>query len=441
MGSGTPRVVVLADSDSRWKWAASVARRIAPEHAIDARFLAVATTPTERQIAEVGIVPDTTAVVSCVELLDDPAVHTADLVVLGTTGGTVLSLIHSLGIAWEGSPHRPLLVTGYVGVVYENLVDGLLLRVGSDLILANCAHDAERFRSVYRSIGADPEDIVEAGLPFLGGDPYDPPAVFGAHGRDRQPAGARPFTVTFAVQPSVPGTRAARFGMLEKLARHARLHPDREVLIKLRNRPGEAVTHTERHSYQSLYEELPNPPANLTLVYGDMGEVLDRTDLLVTVSSTAAMESIHRGIPTAILTDYGVREAHGNHYFIHSGLLASWAELDKGLIPAVDPGWAASRGVGHQDPYAAARARIAELRAAAPGTRVPTHPYYTPRSAADYLETLLSRRGLGLDGKALPPSHDRAPTAVRRLIRRGAGGLYQVGRKRVAPVIRRLAKG
>ncbi|GAA2055909.1 hypothetical protein GCM10009757_33270 [Streptomyces cheonanensis] len=440
MGSGTPRVVVLADSDSRWKWAASVARRIAPDHAIDARFLAVATMPTQRQIAEVGIVPDTTAVVDCVQLLDDPAVHAADLVVLGTTGGTVLSLIHALGIAWEGRPHRPLLVTGYVGVVYENLVDGLLLRVGSDLILANCAHDAERFRAVYRSIGADPADIVEAGLPFLGGAPYDPPAVHGAFGRTA-PGAARPFTVTFAVQPSVPGTRAARLGMLEKLARHARLHPDREVLIKLRNRPGEAVTHTERHSYQSLYDELPDPPANLTLVYGDMGEVLDRTDLLVTVSSTAAMESIHRGIPTAILTDYGVREAHGNHYFIHSGLLASWAELDKGLVPGVDPDWAASRGVGHPDPYADARARIAALRAAAPGTLKATRPYYTPQSASDYLETLLARRGLALDGRALPPSSERPDTAVRRLIRRGAGGLYQVGRKRVAPVIRRLAKG
>ena len=50
-------------------------------------------------------------------------------------------------------------------------------------------------------------------------------------------------------------------------------------------------------------------------------------------------------------------------------------------------------------------------------------------------------RRVASDAAALPPSHDRAPTAVRRLIRRGAGGLYQVGRKRVAPVIRRLAKG
>ena len=39
-----------------------------------------------------------------------------------------------------------------------------------------------------------------------------------------------------------------------------------------------------------------------------MGEVLDRTDLLVTISSTAALESLHRRIPTVVLTDLGVRE-------------------------------------------------------------------------------------------------------------------------------------
>lgn len=429
MGSEPPRVVVLADSDSRWKWAALVARKLVPDHAIDARFLYTSTTPSERQIAEVGVEPDTSRVVTYAELVEDPAVNEADVVIFGTIGGTVLSLLHSLGMSWDGRTRRPITVSGYVGVVYENLVDGLLLRVGSDLVLANCAHDAQQFREIYRSVGADPDCVVESGLPFLGGAPYDPEAA----GRDR------PFTVCFAVQPTVPASRAARAQMLEKLQRHARRFPEREVLIKLRNRPDEAVTHLERYSYQTLYDELPDPPQNLKVVYGDMGEVLDRTDLLVTVSSTAAMEAIHRGIPTAILTDYGVREAHGNHYFVHSGCLASWAQLDEGLIPKADPKWARSRGIGQRDPFIAARARLRQLRSRPTLPRV--RPYYTPQNASDYLESLLGRRGLGLSGRPLPQARPSSQTAVRRLIRRGAGGLYQVGRKRVAPVIRRLADG
>ncbi|WP_326597165.1 DUF6716 putative glycosyltransferase [Streptomyces sp. NBC_01803] len=432
MGSAVPRAVVLADSDSRWKWAAHAARKLAPRHAIDARFLLTSTTPTERQIAEVDVAPDTSRFVTCAELLDDPALAEAELIVVGTIGGTVLALIHSLGMAWDGASRRPVVASGYVGALYENLVDGLLLRVGSDILLANGPDDATRFRDIYRGIGADPFSVVEAALPFLGGRRYDPSAV----GR-----GDRPFTVCFAVQPTVPASRAARAGLLDKLQRHARRFPDREVLLKLRVREGETTSRIERFPYQELYDELPDPPPNLKVAHGDMGQVLDRTDLLVTVSSTAALEAVHRGIPTAILTDYGIREAHGNHFFLHSGALASWAQLDEGLVPRVSHEWAARQGIGPRDPYAAARTRFAQLTARSSLPRM--RPYYTPRNASDYLETLLMRHGLGLSGRPLPGGAAGAggPTAMRKLIQRGADGLYRVGRARVAPVIRRLAQG
>ncbi|NJQ06698.1 DUF6716 putative glycosyltransferase [Streptomyces lonarensis] len=430
MGSAAPRAVVLADSDSRWKWAALVARRIAPDHAIDARFLRSGTAPSQRQIDEVGIVPDTTATLDYTDVPTDPAVSAADVVVLGTTGGTMLTMIHTLGRAWRDHPSRPALVTGYVGVIYENMVDGLLLRCGSDLVLANSAHDAARFRDVYTSLGIDPAGVVETALPFLGGTPHDP----GAAGRDR------PFTVTFAVQPSVPGTKAARLSLVRHLARHARLHPDREVLLKLRNQPGEAVTHTERFPYQELLRSLPDAPPNLRPVYGDMGSVLDRTDLLVTVSSTAAVESVHRSIPTAVLSDFGVREAHGNHFFVHSGLLTSFADLDAGHVPTVRPEWAAEHGIGRADPYRAARERLAHLRDGGP--LAPPRPFYTPERSGDYLETLVGRRGFALDGTPLTGSPTAArPPALKRIVRRGAGHLYRFGRNRLAPAVRRWQQG
>lgn len=415
-----PRVAVLADSDSRWKWAATVARRIAPEHALDAYFLRSETTPSQRQIDEVGIVPDTTATVDCADLLDDPDLARADVLVLGTTGGTMLTMLHGLGIAWRERTDRPVVVTGYVGVIYENLVDGLLLRGGSDIILANSTHDAERFREIYTALGVDTGPIVEAALPFLRGEPHDPEAA----GRDR------PFTVCFAVQPSVPGSRAGRLSLLRRLAGHARLHPDREVLIKLRNQPGEAVTHTERFPYPQLLRQLPDVPPNLRVVYGEMGTVLDRTDLLVTVSSTAAMEAIQRAIPTAILADYGVREAHGNHFFVGSGLLTSWDALDAGELPTADPAWTARHGIGARDPYLAARERLAKLRATGP--LPPLRPYYTAERGGDYLRLLINRRGIGVDGRPLPVTGPAARPALRRWLRVRAGRLYRAGRSRLA---------
>jgi hypothetical protein len=422
------RIAVLADSDTRWKWGASVARQIAPEHALDAVFLRTRATPTERQLTEIGIVPDTRREVTAAELVDDEELSAADVVVLATVGGTTLALAHSLGIAWEGRERRPVTVTGYVGVVYEKMVDGLMTRAGTDLVLANSAYDADRFRSAFASVGVDPDSVVECALPFLGGEPY-------------VPSTERPFTLTFAVQPSVPKGRESRLKLLERAAAHARRHPDRLVLMKLRSLPGEHTTHVEADPYQVLIEKLTEPaPANLRLVYGNMGEVLDHTDLLVTVSSTAALESMHRGIPTAILTDFGVREAHGNHYFVHSGCLASWDDLDAGALPRVDPVWAARQGIGKTDPYAAARARVAALSAAG---RLPAlRPYYSLQRAGAYLCGILERNGLDEKGRPLAlapggggPSPLRA--VVRRAARSSAKSLYRVGREKVAPALRR----
>ncbi|WP_200300623.1 DUF6716 putative glycosyltransferase [Streptomyces adelaidensis] len=422
------RIAVLADSDTRWKWGAAVAQQLAPDHALDAYFLSGRSTPTERQLAEIGIVPDTRREISAAELVDDEELAAADLVVMALLGGTVLTLTHSLGLAWEGREHRPITVTGYVGVVYEKMVDGLMTRAGSDVVLANSAYDAGRFRKAFTSVGIDPDTVVECALPFLGGDPY-------------LPSGERPFTLTFAVQPSVPKGKSARLALLERAAAHARRHPERQVLIKLRSMPGEATTHVEADPYQLLVEELAEPaPANLQLVYGNMGEVLDRTDLLVTVSSTAALESMHRGVPTAILTDFGVREAHGNHYFLHSGCLASWDDLDAGALPQPDPAWSAAQGIGKSDPYAAARARVAALRAGGPLPAL--RPYYTPQRAALYLGDLLRRHGLDEKGRSLPAAlggsdPSRVKAAVRRVARSGAKSLYRVGRQRVAPTLRK----
>ncbi|MFF4353678.1 DUF6716 putative glycosyltransferase [Streptomyces sp. NPDC001530] len=422
------RIAVIADSDTRWKWGASVGRQIAPEHALDAVFLRTRATPTERQLAEIGIVPDTRRVVTAAELVDDEELAGADVLVMATAGGTTLALTHSLGIAWQACERRPVVVTGYVGVVYEKMVDGLLTRAGTDVVLANSAYDADRFRAAFASVGVDPDTVVECALPFLGGDPY-------------APSPDRPFTLTFAVQPSVPKGREARLKLLERAAAHARRHPDRLVLMKLRSLPGEHTTHVEANPYQALIEELAEPaPANLQLVHGNMGEVLDRTDLLVTVSSTAALESMHRDIPTAILTDFGVREAHGNHYFVHSGCLASWDDLDAGALPRVDPVWAARQGIGKRDAYAAARARLGALRGA--GVLPPLRPYYSPQRAGAYLGGILERNGFDEKGRPLsvPLGGGGAGpvrAVVRRVARGGAKSLYRVGREKVAPALRR----
>ncbi|NJQ00637.1 DUF6716 putative glycosyltransferase [Streptomyces zingiberis] len=488
-----PRVAVLADSDTRWKWGALTAHRIAPGMRLDGFLLRGRATPTARQLDEVGIRADSLREVTTAGFLRAVTTGGYDVVVLACVGGAVQAMLHGLRRAFAeagtatgpvpgtgtvpetgagtaptaepGGPRgadpspkpvsatatgepvaaepragrRPVIVTGYVGVVYEKLADGLLLRHGADVVLANSRHDAERFRAVYAGVRAGTGSVVEAALPFLGGAPYREPA-----------AGERPYTVCFAVQPSVPADRAGRDHLLRRAAGHARRHPEREVLIKLRSKPGEHTTHIEELPYQKLVNRLPGGlPINCRLVYGHMGEVLDRTDLLVTVSSTAALEALHRRIPTAVLTDLGIREALGNHHFLGSGCLASWDELDEGHRPEPDPDWLARQGVaaegGYERAFDAARERIAKLldRPALP----PVTPYYTTVTAPGYLPGILAR--YGLDSGGAPTGAGSGAEAadargmrqvVRGAVREAARGAYRHGVQRVAPVIRRLGE-
>jgi hypothetical protein len=443
------RIAVLADSDTRWKWGALTSHRIAPNEdaqgalSLSGFLLRGRATPTPRQLAEVGVQADSLREVTSVEFLRAMAEETYDIVVLALVGGGVQAMLHGLGRVWEGREKRPVVVTGYVGVVYEKLADGLLLRHGADLVLANSRQDAERFRAVYEGVGADASSVTEVALPFLGGAVYEG-AASSRGTTPATPAERRPYTVVFAVQPSVPDSRKDRTYLLNRLIQHARLHPEREVLLKLRSKPGEHTTHIEEQPYQKLVQRL-DPPANFRLVYGHMGEVLDRTDLLVTISSTAALESLHRRIPTVVLTDLGVREVLGNHHFVGSGCLASWDQLDAGHRPVPDEEWVARQGVvadgSYETAFDAARERIAKLLAR-PGGSAPLTPYYTPATAPGYLPGILARHHLGPDGSVLPgaPAADKEPGPVRQIVRRAARGAYRHGVQRVAPVIRRMGE-
>ncbi|MEV6514027.1 DUF6716 putative glycosyltransferase [Streptomyces sp. NPDC051642] len=428
----TLRVAVLADSDTRWKWGSLTANRIAPPNSdisLDGYLLRGRATPTARQLKEVGVTADSLREVTAVEFLRAMEKEPYDILVLSLVGGGVQAMLHGLARAWDGRTKRPVVVTGYVGVVYEKLTDGLLLRHGADLVLANSRQDADRFTAVYDGVGADSSAVTEVALPFLGGDAYT-----GEHD---------PYTVVFAVQPSVPDNRRDRDHLLNRAIQHARFHPNREVLLKLRSKPGEHTTHIEELPYQKLVQG-KDLPANFSLVYGHMGDVLDRTDLLVTISSTAALESLHRCIPTVVLTDLGIREGLGNHHFVGSGCLASWDQLDAGYKPVPDAEWVARQGVAAEGSYEtafdAARERIAELLAG--GEMSALTPYYTPETAPGYLPGILARHHLGPDGTPLPgaPAADKAPGPVRQIVRRAARGAYRHGVQRVAPVIRRMGE-
>ena len=412
-------VAVLADSDSRWKWGVQLARRLNPSAAVAGYQFAGSDLPSRRQLAEAGIAPDAVAVVSAGELVPALAAAEPDVLIVALPGGGCQAILHLLAAA--DLPSRPLVLTGYVGVVYEKVIEGLLLRGGADVVAANSPADLEHFRTVFAGVGLPTGQLALTRLPFLG---------------DSGPRASARFTVTFAGQPGVPATKWHRRYLVERLAEHASRHPERDVLIKLRSLPGEQAAHTELYPYDELFRALgADRPPNLKLAGGPMGKVLNRTDLLVTVSSTAAVEAIHRGIATALLTDFGLRESLGNTYFIGSGCLASFDELDAGAIPTADETWARRAGLGPApDPLPE---RVTELLAAGP--LPPIRPFYTMANGKAFLPGLLAGYGVGTDGKPLPFLVEGAPAGLRDAVRRSARTMYRHGSQVVAPALRKLA--
>lgn len=411
-------MAVLADSDSRWKWGLSLARHLSPGAAITGYQFAGSDQPSQRQLAEAGISADAVRAVSAGELVAALTANPSEVLIVAMPGGGVQAMLHLLAAA--KLPKRPVVVVGYVGVVYERIVEGLLLRAGADAIVANSPADLERFRSVFSGLGSSTESLVLSQLPFL---------------RPSQPRSNPRFTVTFAGQPGVPKTRGHRRYLVERLAEHAATHPERDVLIKLRSLPGERAAHTELYPYDEILRGFgADRPPNLKLVGGEMGKVLDRTDLLITVSSTAAVEAIHRGITTAVLTDFGISESLGNAYFIGSGCLDSFDSLDAGAAPQADPEWAQRQGLGRGEDRLPQR--VAELMAAPmPALR----PFYSLTYGKAFLPGLLATYGVGTDGKPLPFLVGARSTGLRKVVRLSARGMYRHGRQVVAPALRKLA--
>ena len=293
-------------------------------------------------------------------------------------------------------------------------------------------------------VGADAGPCHGAALPFLGGAPLPEARQRRGPGRHRglrRPA-LRPG------QPRRPHVPAAP----RRRARPAAPRP---------RGAGQAAQQAGRAHH--AYRGTPVPEAGGQAAgadcrptsgssTGNMGEVLDRTDLLVTVSSTAALESLHRRHPD--------RRPHRPRHARDARqpplprlrlpcLLGPARRADTCRSPTRD--WLGRQGVAADGSYetafdAARRAR--SPRCHGRHRLPPLTPYYTPATAPGYLPGILARYGFGPDGAPLPgaASGDVAESGgglrrvVRNTVRDAARGAYRHGVQRVAPVIRRMGE-
>jgi hypothetical protein len=320
-----PQALLIAAFDSQLKWVAGIRDELVAR-GFGCRVVVpdVRSALSAGQIAAAGI--EAVESVSWDELLDRAV--TSDVVVCGLSGPFTLRFTVDLAArAVIGEP-GPVVVTGWVGVIIEKITAGYLDRVGSDVVAVNCVDDLEHFVTVAQQLELSPDNLLLSGLPILGSS---------ATAQRCDPVRR----VLFADQPTVPGPAPERLHLYRRLIDYAYAHPEREVLLKPRHRPGEDTFHTMKHHPEDLLAGVGRPP-NFRVDYTPVSEILPDVDLLVTMSSTACLEAVGSGCRVGLVLDLGVHERYGNHVFLASGLLRTFDQLIADDIGTPERAWLGS---------------------------------------------------------------------------------------------------
>lgn len=250
-----------------------------------------------------------------------------DAVVLAIQGPHVSRFVHDLFDAVAESGARPpVTISGWVGVIIEKITAGYLERYATDVVAVNSRSDLRTFQAVARSLELPTENLLLSGLPLLTG---------GCH---PAPVGTPIRTVMFADQPTVPSGEADRLYLYQQLIAYARVHPDRSVVLKPRHRVGEDTFHKMKFHPEVLLQGIARP-ANFSIDYTPISQRLPELDLMLTVSSTAALEAVGAGVRTAFITDLDIREQLGNHIFLDSGLLRTFDQVHRDEIGTPSADW------------------------------------------------------------------------------------------------------
>jgi hypothetical protein len=335
----TPRVLVVADSDSYVKWGASLANQIPKDWSVRLVVARSNAEPSPRQLAEALVgsrfAGDDVTRVGRIDLRRVLEEWRPDVVVAATRGPAVQATVALI----DNVPDRPVLVSGLAGIAVPVIAYGLGVRRSVDVFVLHSHRELREFPVASDRLGI-PHTYELATLPFLSTAPKPVDDDPMRHGVEPEPVRNR---IVFAAQALVPGPRPERVWLLLQLIETARAHPHLEVVIKVRARAGEPQTHAEQVSYETLLADLvasgETIPENLVVESGAMSRHLRSAVGLVTISSTSLLEAIAEGVPCLALSDFGVGADQINLVLAGSGLLGTTRDLAGASFRHPEPDW------------------------------------------------------------------------------------------------------
>jgi len=326
-------VLAVADSDSYLKWACATLEQLGgrDDTTFERSAVVVRTplvpTPSQVAAAVAGTSIFRPAVVGLGQLRDLVRQSSPDVVLVAATG-PVAELVARVVVDAAG-PRRPALLTGLPGMALPATELGTAWRRWCDAFVVHGRREVTAYQEAFAEQGVAPR-VVLSRLPFLEARTC--------------PRGTPVNRLVFAPQSLVPRSRDQRVALLDGLAAIAADGFD--VVVKLRARAGERQTHNEAIPFDDLWEaehaRLGHPRSALRFVDGPMAEWLDSGTALVTVSSTAAFESLALGLPTVLIDDFGISDELLNSPFADSACMVSLADVPETLRaggPTPDAGW------------------------------------------------------------------------------------------------------
>lgn len=271
--------------------------------------------------------------VSAENLGNDETTYNFDAIGVLASGSRIASIRRDINVHMQQIDQpRPILFTGFNGLVYEKFEEGLAWRLGYDCIALNGPRDERQFLAFVRDTPFAAQPYVLTGLGKRGYAPSLQTAQAPVPSHKRK-------MLIFAEQVTVPVRKRERRWLFEQLARLAQNNPDWDIVVRPRVFKSEKTFHKQILPPENVFfDRVPN----IRIDHTALGTLLTQADLLLTVSSTAIFDAMARGVTPLIVADFGVRNDLGTHVFWSSGLRIALSEdpdLNDIVGTAPDTSW------------------------------------------------------------------------------------------------------
>ncbi|MES2922450.1 MAG: DUF6716 putative glycosyltransferase [Verrucomicrobiota bacterium] len=217
---------------------------------------------------------------------------------------------------------RPILFTGYNGVVLQRFEDGMGWRAGYDLIALNSPEDQQKTK-VFASQSTLQRPTL---MPIIGINRTDKPSTLTT---DFSATWEKTRTMVFAEQVLFPRGPKEKYSLYSHLIRIALANPDWKVVVKPRTLPDSFTFHHQSDHISKFIQRNFILPPNMSVRYEPLDEVLKETTVLLSISSTAFFDAVGTGVPSFTLSDFGISSSYGTHFFHGSGCTICLADIGR----------------------------------------------------------------------------------------------------------------